>query len=282
MKSKTKTRDARPKTPDQILHELAIERPDEIDIEVIAQYLGATIYYKPLKGCEARIVGYGDRAIIAVNSTSSWARQRFSAGHELGHWVHDRGRVSFTCDSAQINREWSANNAETRANRFASDLLLPLNLFVPLAQRRPPTLETTRSLSTSFETSLTATAIRLVEHGSYPCMIVCHSPDRRVWFSRGADVPKAIWPRDGPGKGTLAYELLHNDQPMVNAEAIDTYADEWLTTEGSDGYSIHEESILIADGLTLSLLWWKDEQQLIDLEDEMERRSSRRSDGRED
>ena len=282
MKSKTKTRDSRLKTPDQILHELAIERPDEIDIEVIAQYLGATIYYKPLKGCEARIVGYGDRAIIAVNSTSSWARQRFSAGHELGHWVHDRGRVSFTCDSAQINREWSANNAETRANRFASDLLLPLNLFVPLAQRRPPTLETTRSLSTSFETSLTATAIRLVEHGSYPCMIVSHSPDRRVWFSRGADLPTAIWPRDRPGKGTLAYELLHNDQPMVNAEAIDTYADEWLTTEGSDGYSIHEESILIADDLTLSLLWWKDEQQLIDLEDEMERRSSRRSDGRED
>ena len=61
MKSKTKTRDARPKTPDQILHELAIEKPDEIDVEIIAQYLGATIYHKPLKGCEARIVGYGDK-----------------------------------------------------------------------------------------------------------------------------------------------------------------------------------------------------------------------------
>ena len=124
--------------------------------------------------------------------------------------------------------------------------------------------------------------IRLVEYGYYPCMVVCHSREHRVWFHRSSDLPTAIWPRDRPGKDTLAYDLLHNNQLMVGSEALDIYADEWLAVDSSDGYSIHEESILIADGLVLSLLWWKDEQQLIDLEDEMERRSSRRSDGRED
>jgi hypothetical protein len=38
----------------------------------------------------------------------------------------------------------------------------------------------------------------------------------------------------------------------------------------------------LSDDLVLSLLWWKDEKQLIDLEEEQEQRDARRSDWRED
>ena len=45
-----------------LLEELGISEPQEINIEAIAECCGATIIYEPLKGCEARILGHGDRA----------------------------------------------------------------------------------------------------------------------------------------------------------------------------------------------------------------------------
>ena len=79
------------KKADVLLKELGIEEPDEIDVEAIAEYCGATIVYDELEGCEARIVGTGDRAIITVNSESSDERWLFFGCHELVHWFWIRG-----------------------------------------------------------------------------------------------------------------------------------------------------------------------------------------------
>jgi len=115
---------------DALLDDLGITEPEELDLRVIAQHCGATIVSKPLDGCAARIVGNEDRAIITVDSKSKIERQRFSAGHELGHWMFDRGKVSlYSCEENLFLREWSKNNPEARANRYASDLLLPLRMF---------------------------------------------------------------------------------------------------------------------------------------------------------
>ncbi len=75
------------------LDELGITDPSEIDIEAIAFYKGATVKRRPLKGCEARIIGHGDKAIITVSTTSIPERYRFSIGHELGHWFKHRGNI---------------------------------------------------------------------------------------------------------------------------------------------------------------------------------------------
>ena len=64
--------------------ELGITCPSEIDIEAIAYYKDVVVKNEILTGCEARIIGIGDRAIITVNSHSNIERQRFSIGHELG------------------------------------------------------------------------------------------------------------------------------------------------------------------------------------------------------
>src|SRR5438128_1413922 len=107
-------------TPEQLLETLGIDDPKDLDIAAIAYYWGATVLYELLTGCEANIVGYGERAIITVNRDALPGRQRFSAGHELGHWMRDRGQRAFGCTGRQIDSEWSASNPETRANRFAS------------------------------------------------------------------------------------------------------------------------------------------------------------------
>ncbi len=255
-----------------ILRELGITEPEDIRIEAIAEYCHATVVYEPLQGSAARILGFKDHAYITVDSKSRRERQRFSAGHELGHWMMDRGKVSsFICAAKMFASEWSEDNPERRANRYATDLLLPKFMFEPRAKNREITFATVRALAYEFQVSLTATAIRLVELGSYPAILVCNEPTRRRWFFRGSDVPDVLRLRDKPGAYTNAYDLLHGG---TNPDGTtDVAADGWINHPDARWYSLREDSVRIGYDFVLSLLWWKDERQLLDLEEDEDQRS---------
>src|SRR5689334_295519 len=268
-----------PQTATQILADLGIREPLDLDIDAIAEHCGATIRYKPLHGCEARIRGYNDRAIITVNSLSTTERQRFSACHELGHWMRDRGQIAFQCEDKSFTREWSANNPETRANRFASDLLLPASMFRPQARGLPVTFSTVSNLASKFQMSLTATAIRFVEHGWMPSMLVCNTDEGKAWFVANSELKGKFWPVERPGKNTVAYALqlgASRESPQ------DVRCNEWINHPRADRYWIKEDSIMLRERTVLSLLWWEDEQQILDQEEYEERRFSERSDRRKD
>ena len=252
------------KSPGKILQELGIAEPSEIFIEAIAQHCGATIVYEPIKGSEARILGYGDRAIITVNKDSRLPRQRFSAAHELGHWMCDRGKIAFSCVEAVFRTEWEDDNPERRANRFAADLLMPEAMFVPQAKNKPITFDSVETLRKVFQVSLTATAIRLIQHGTFPAMVVCNDKNRRRWFTRGGLVPEELWPVEKPGRDSGAISLFQN--PEKNRETCDISADNWINHPDSFKYILREDSIKISADLVLTLLWWKDERQILDLD----------------
>ena len=59
-------------------------------------------------------------------------------------------------------------------------------------------------------------------------------------------------------------------------------ADRWFEREKSDKYYLRETCLRTGTDSILVLLWWANEQQLIDITDEEERRASRRSDWREE
>lgn len=247
------------RSPDQVLADLAIVEPSEIDLEVVAQYCGATVVYEPLEGCEAYIIGRDDRAIIAVNSTAYEGRQRFSIGHELGHWMRDRGTRGLACDKRKMSMQWRHEEPENLANLYAADLLFPLQMFVPRAKGKPVTFETARALAGEFRGSLTAVAIRLVQHGSFPSMLVYCENGKKRWSIRGDDIYLKL--REEPGPNSMAYDLLRG----TNAAhaPTDVYADEWIEKRNADRYSVREHSIRSGAGV-LTLLWWKDERIFTD------------------
>jgi hypothetical protein len=266
------------KTPEQLLDELGITEPSQIKIEAIAYLCQAIILYEPLAGCEANIVGKGDRAIITVDSNALRTRQRFSAGHELGHWMRDRGQVAFGCSREQIDSQWTAGNPETRANQFASDLLLPPKLFVPLAKGRPITVETVRNLGRVFEMSLTATAIKLVCLGSFPSMVVYYENGERKWFMpSGQDLPRQLlWPLKQLDPSTLTARLSSGG---IEREGMDNVrTDKWFEVRNANRYYVRESCFATGPGSVVTLLWWEDEKQIIDLQEEEEQNAARRSD----
>lgn len=266
------------RSPAQILADLGIQEPADIDIEAIAEDCGATVRYQPLSGCAARIMGYKDRAIITIDKDCYRPRQRFSGGHELGHWMRDRGQVAFQCADKSFDQEWSADNPETRANRFASDLLLPGKMFRRYAHQKPPTFDSVEELAEIFCTSLTATAIRLVEYGELPAMLICNGPEKREWYVPNGDLRNKLWPDLRPGTGSIAYSLLKGHGKSFPPR--DVGAGEWVNDRNAHNYWVREDSRLLSNGIVLTLLWWKDETQLIDIDNEIEERSSWRSDFR--
>lgn len=250
------------KAPAAVLDELGVEGPEDIRIEAIAQHCGATVVYEPLHGCDARIIGLGERAIITIDATASRERQRFSAAHELGHWMHDRGSVSLACDEERMVRGWREDDPELRANRYAAGLLLPERLFKPRARGLPPTFETARRLAVIFQTSLSATAVRMIDNNEYPCMLVCATGGKREWFRRSRLVEE-IWPLERIGAGALVHKL--GAEREVGPDTVD--ADDWIDHRDARDFTVVEHTIRVTGAVTLSLLWWKDEAQILALDE---------------
>lgn len=248
--------------PEVVLQELGIAEPEEIDVEAVAWHLGAKVRYRGLHSCEARIVGRGDRAIITVDEGVAPRRQRFSVGHELGHWRHHRGRC-LICRSDEIgDRRRSATDPERIADAYASDLLLPRYLLDPLLGKvRRPTLAAIRGLADRFDASLTATAIKVMEAGRFPMMLVCHDRAGRRWFDASPSVKGKWFPQAELDNESCAFAMLFGN---VAEEAFPRMigADAWFDRPGADRFEILEQSFGLPKDQVATVLTFVDEDML--------------------
>lgn len=245
--------------PEAILNELGIDSPEDIDLELIAFDLNASVKRVSLSGCEGQIIGTQTHAIITINSDSDLRRQRFSLGHELGHWVNDRGKnLSYQCSDTDMRQYTTRRHdfrqqKEVRANRFSAELLMPGYIF----KRHLPAHEISREavdyLSRTFNVSRTSASIRLVEITDRPCMLVCwDNSGKRKWFFRNAILPECIWP---------LRTILRPRDTFCETNAREVDADQWIEGAGAENHTIIESQY--SNGYDkLSLLWWKDESPL--------------------
>lgn len=246
-----------------LLQSLGISEPQEIDLEAIAWCTGAEVRYAPLQSCEARIIGYGSRAIITIDDRHGAARTRFSLGHELGHWHFHRGRSS-VCRSEDIGgSRHSAVHPERIADAYAADLLLPAYLFRPAAlDFKRVTFAAVDELAERFKTSRTATAMRLLDLGPEPAMLICHGPSGRKWFKRGKDIPERWFPREDLDADSNAIEALHagvdRPKPMLIG------ADAWFDRREAERYEVFEQTVRGGAGDVLTLLTFKSAEMLRD------------------
>jgi len=247
---------------ERLLQELGVTEPDEIDLEPIAYYVNARVKYRPLDGCEARIIGKGDEAIITVNANSTYRRKRFSIAHELGHWHHHRGK----CLACRVEeyRPRDSLSPERTADGYAADLLMPYYLFRPLARQQSKlTFKAVAALADTFNASKPATAIRLVESDHSPALLVCHGPRGRKWFTRAPSVPQIWFPQDALDADSYAFGVQfggNSDDPLprkIGAEA-------WFDRRGADRFELHEQTIRTGPDETLTLLLISDSRMLED------------------
>jgi hypothetical protein len=112
-----------------------------------------------------------------------------------------------------------------------------------------------------------ATAIRIVEYGPLPAMLVCSAG--RVEWSVRADGTKSLGPRE-PDPETYAYDVLNGQEGEASG---DVKASAWFDHPIAKRFPLHEHSIRAYQGVVLSLLWWRDEHMLMELDDYEERKT---------
>ena len=247
---------------EKILQNLGITKPEEINLEAIAWTQNVRVKRRFLDGCEARIIGAKDAAIISVDSRVNSCRQRFSVAHELGHWKNDRGQTFF-CASDDIGSNIKSNKfSERMANQFAANLLLPHYLFMPIIRRCSDfTWETIRDVANKFRTSLTATAIRMIESNEFPAILVSYGCTKRKWFIRASQVPERWFPRDYLDSDSIAYKVITGRDPS-SEEPVNVSADTWFDYQENNEYEVYEQSVRVAKNEVLSILVFNDEQML--------------------
>lgn len=106
-----------------------------VNVEAVAERLGLAIYERNLaQGVSGALVkdsSYNTPSgfVIFVDDSEAYVRQRFTAAHEIGHFVLHKKHVGNGIEDNFLLRSDSMSNAmEREANQFAADLLMPFPL----------------------------------------------------------------------------------------------------------------------------------------------------------
>ena len=237
-----------------------LDIPLPVPIEELARLAGIT-KIEPLtsNGFEGSLIANSEKSAGAIfyNSLRPRPRQRFTIGHELGHFLLPWHRQStFNCTAEDISGR--ANKAwEEQANQFSAELLLPRLLMKQRLQKLgSPEMAHVQNLAQDFETSIEATARRFVELNEYPCAIV-FSKDNVVRYtvkSKYLDEQLCVWKGDAlPSKSP---SRAANTDPE---EWDEIYSYWWLKERrGSDmPESIYEQTLCQEIGFKVTLLTYE-------------------------
>lgn len=254
---------------ERLLQSLGVTEPHEIELEDIAFDQGAEIRYCDLSGCEADILGYRDRAIISIDRNRGYARKRFSIAHELGHWHYHRGK-KLQCRVEEYQPKHK-QLAERKANGYAASLLMPQYLLRPRARdHRKLTFKTIEEFSSDFRTSLSATAIRLVEADIWPSMLIYHTRQGRKWFTQAPMFHNRWFPQAELDPESSAFDVVFGHSEGDTYPRV-TGAEAWFDRSEAQRYELFEQAKRVGDGEAFVLLTIKDSRMM---EEEPERYGS--------
>lgn len=136
-----------------------------IRVEQVAEACGARVVRKDLDDALSGVlIALDGWAVIGVNGTHARTRQRFTIGHELGHYVlshHDRFHIDLGPADAHGTPPGYDWQSERAANDFAGELLMPAELV----RTQFEGTHQVPALARKFEVSPLAMSYRLVNLG---------------------------------------------------------------------------------------------------------------------
>lgn len=244
---------------DELLDRYGITGPEHLDVEALAEATGVKIVHKPIAGAEGRLVSGRKGARIVVDAGIRLdGKRRFVVAHELGHFLQkNRRSQGHVCLDASLISLYQDDPQETEANVFAAELLMPDRWVALRFRGKQPSFGIVRSAADALRTTLTATAVRLVELAREPVALVASKDGKIEWHSRSSDSwYYRLYTRGTVlSKWTCAYDLFAGrpEEPkptLVSAEA-------WFDMPNlKDDAEIYEHSIKLGSyPMVLSLLW---------------------------
>ena len=203
-----------------------------------------------------------DVGIFYATNITNPGFQRFTIGHELGHYFLEGHpeEILKTGPLYASKAGFSQGDSviEIEADHFSSGLLMPGRLVREALGDGQIGLEGIEALSDLSECSLTASAIRAAECSPYPMAIVMSREDR-ICYGFLSDGFKQLKPRAFPRKGDLlpdsATRQLNSDRANIeNGSRLtgETTLADWF--DGSPGIVLDDEVLGLGKyGYTLTV-----------------------------
>ncbi len=172
---------------------------------------------------------------IFINNRNNFAdhpRSRFTFAHELGHYFIDEHRQALlkgkTPSHPSFTNFSSKNPVELEADHFAASLLLPESRVKNDCFKKRFNFKLISDLSTKYQTSVTATVLKLMTIDKHPIMLVCSESGRVKWFKYSHDFPFK-WLKKPQGivpKNTLAGAFFLSKEKFD--EELPVTANDWF------------------------------------------------------
>lgn len=232
-----------------------------VPVERYAAHLGASISVeKDLpEGQSGFTVPLGGKKVICVNGNETAERQRFTICHELGHL--ELG-LPTDHDSDPSSGVVKRTQNEMLCDVFASELLLPAELFRPLVMRTECNMEALDKLGRDCGASLSCVGSRFAAFAPMPCAFVFSLKGQVRYAMRSTSLrqaggwiePRTPIPVDSVSARARAGEP--SDGPQEIAPDI------WFSDWDRDGSLLEDARHLAKWDQTLTLLWFEDVEEL--------------------
>jgi len=233
--------------------------PSDFSMEEVAGSLGISIKQVPFMGSEGRILMSGDSGIISINSNiNNQKKNNFIIAHEIGHFILHKD-LAFYVDNQTTLSEWYIKGPqETQANEFASELLMPSDMFCSIISGKKLNVALMREVSSYFNVSMLAAFLKYVPLGSYPAMIVFMENGLVKWKKCSDDFPFKFLPLKSVVPAyTVAGDYFYHNKIESEPEEID--AIEWFPEDYRIKYDkdrkLWEQCYEVSEKGLVSCLW---------------------------
>lgn len=218
--------------PKEIAKEIVKQNPNirlPVPLEDIAEKAGIRdIVYEPLDSIEGALIANDTKSegIIVVNNKVRHQRQRFTLGHELGHFLLPRHGFLMECTAKDlVARHGKSISSEMKiefeANEFSAEMIMPQQLFKLQPEfRAAPSINNIIKLSLLFDVSFEACARRYLElHDDQIAMVFSHNNIIRYGWC-GGEIP--FWLNANKGN-SIPFNSATQKQDFSNTNSIAAY-----------------------------------------------------------
>lgn len=131
-----------------------------------------------LEDCDARLLPVRGGYIAEVQKSHRRTRQNFSICHEIGHTFFSSADKDGSLETITCSELYSCpySGEERLCNQAAAELLMPKICFATILPEFKRSLDSILELSKTFDTSLHATAVRIIELDLWPLTYVTIKP----------------------------------------------------------------------------------------------------------
>lgn len=227
-------------------------------LEDIAMDRNVLVREGSLKKSEAYLVRLKNKGVIKVReSIPERGRKRFAIAHELGHWElhYDSSQFNY-CSEDDING-YQGSTHEIEANVFASELLMPTRIISPKYRTATPSIETIKQISSEFDVTLTAAAVKFVQISKEDCLVAFSKDGMVQWWRKGKEFSSipGIERHHPLHPESEASEIYLGRPPSSKMVKVPTEA--WFPyIRNRFGLEVHEQSFKLGRYSTiLSILW---------------------------